>query len=60
MTETNADNATEPEQDAEGLFASAPKGLPKRIRGKITAQWRADGALREPKTALNELGDKIE
>ena len=60
MTETYGGNTGEPERDGDGLFASVPYGLLKRIRGKIAARWWADGALREPKRVLKELGDRIE
>lgn len=40
MTETNADNVTDPERDRDGLFAFAPNTIPKTIRGKITTRWR--------------------
>jgi len=60
MTEANGNNTGEPERDGDGLFASAPSAPPKTIRGKITVHWRPEGALREPKTVLKELGDRIE
>ncbi len=52
MTETTGDNTGEPEGNGGGLFAPAPKALPKAVSGRITALRQADGALREPKTAL--------
>ena len=60
MTETNGNSAGESGQDGDGLFASAENALPKIIRSKITARWRADDTLQEPKTVLTELVDRIE
>ena len=60
MTETNSNTVGKPQRDGDGLFASAQNGLVKTVRGRITARWRADGHLREPKTVLKELGDRIE
>ena len=59
MTETTSDNTGEPEGNRGGLFASAPKALPKAVWGTIAALWQADGALREPKIVLTRPGDRI-
>jgi hypothetical protein len=60
MTETSSDNATEPERDRDGLFASARNALPQIIWGKIAVRWQGEVTLREQETALTELGDRIE
>ena len=55
MTETDGDSAEEPHHDGDGLFASAPNSLATTIRGKITAFWWGEVALRERKMVLTEL-----
>ena len=46
--------------DGDGLSPPGPKGLPKVVPNRMAAQREADEALREPETALPELGGEIQ
>ena len=60
MTAGDGDIAGGPGSNRAGLFAPAPKPLPKAVSGRITARRQTDAELREPKTASISPGDTIE